>query len=194
MQVVDVDQHLKDEVTMRKRSIAEMAAAQVQAEDVLLIGGGQISVYLAEELVEKENITIITNSISVFSILRDNPGITLISTGGLLRFSNDTLIGLIGEGALRELRADKLFLEVAGVTLDFGLSDSHLADVAMKQAMVKAAREVFLLADHTKFGQESVAQVAPANVVDKLITDNALPASARLEFATLGTEVIVAKI
>jgi DeoR family fructose operon transcriptional repressor len=64
----------------------------------------------------------------------------------------------------------------------------------MKQAMVKAAREVFLLADHTKFGQESVAQVAPANVVDKLITDNALPASARLEFAALGTEVIVAKI
>jgi DeoR family fructose operon transcriptional repressor len=64
----------------------------------------------------------------------------------------------------------------------------------MKQAMVKAAREVILMADHTKFGQESVVQVAAANVVDKLITDNALPASARLEFATLGTEVIVAKV
>ena len=194
LEVVDVDQHLKDEVTMRKRGIAEIAAAQVQAEDVLLIGGGQISVYLAEELMEKENITVITNSINVFRILRDNPGITLISTGGVLRSSNDTLIGLIGEGALRELRADKLFLEVAGVTLDFGLSDARLADVAMKQAMVKAAREVILLADHTKFGQESIVQVATANVVDKLITDNALPASARLEFATLGTEVIVAKV
>lgn len=194
MEVVDVDQHLKDEVTIRKRGIAEKAAAQVQAGDVLLIGGGQISLYLAEELVEKENITVITNSTSVFRTLRDNPGITLISTGGVLRSSNDTLIGLIGEGSLRELRADKLFLEVAGVTLDFGLSDAHLADVAMKQAMVKAAREVILMADHTKFGQESVVQVASANVVDKLITDNALPASARLEFAALGTEVIVAKV
>jgi DeoR/GlpR family transcriptional regulator of sugar metabolism len=149
---------------------------------------------MAEELLEKENITVITNSINVFHILRDNPGITLISTGGVLRSSNNTLIGLIGEGTLRELRADKLFLEVAGVTLDFGLSDDHLADVAMKQAMIKAAREVILLVDHTKFGQESVVQVASANVVDKLITDKALPASVRLQFAALGTEVIVANV
>lgn len=194
LQVVDVDQQLKDEVTIRKRSIAEMAVAQVQAEDVLLISGGQISLFLAKELAEKENITVITNSIRVFNVLCDNPEITLISTGGVFRSSNDTLIGLIGEGVLREMRADKLFLEVAGVTLDFGLSDTHLADVAMKQAMVKAAREVILLADHTKFGQESVAQVAQANAIDKLITDNALPASARLEFATLGVEVIVARV
>jgi DeoR family fructose operon transcriptional repressor len=69
-----------------------------------------------------------------------------------------------------------------------------MTDVAMKQAMVKAAREVILLADHTKFGRESVVQVASADVVDKLITDKALPASARLEFAALGTEVIVAKV
>jgi DeoR/GlpR family transcriptional regulator of sugar metabolism len=194
IEVVDVDQHLKDEVTIKMRGIAEMAAAQVQAEDVLLISGGQTSVYMAEELLEKENITVITNSINVFHILRDNPGITLISTGGVLRSSNNTLIGLIGEGTLRELRADKLFLEVAGVTLDFGLSDDHLADVAMKQAMIKAAREVILLVDHTKFGQESVVQVASANVVDKLITDKALPASVRLQFAALGTEVIVANV
>lgn len=50
-----------------------------------------------------------------------------------------------------------------------------------------------LLADHTKFGQESVVQVAPANVVNKLITDNALPASIRLDLTKLGIEVILAK-
>jgi DeoR/GlpR family transcriptional regulator of sugar metabolism len=194
MEVVDVDQHLKDEVTIKKRGIAEMAAGQVQAEDVLLISSGQTLNYLAEELLGKENITVITNSMSVFDVLRDSPGITLISTGGVLRSSNDTLVGLIGEGALRELRADKLFLGVAGVTLDFGLSDDPMTDVAMKQAMVKASREVILLADHTKFGHESVVQVASADVVDKLITDKALPASARLEFAALGTEVIVSKV
>lgn len=194
MEVVDFDQHLNEEVTIKKRGIAEMAAAQVQAEDVLLISSGQTSDYLAEELLKKENITVITNSMSAFRILRNNPEITLILTGGVLRSANDTLIGSIGEGTLQELRADKLFLEVAGVTFDFGLSDARPADVAMKQAMVNAAREVILLADHTKFGQESVVQVTNANVVDKLITDNALPASARLQFATLGTEVIVANV
>jgi DeoR/GlpR family transcriptional regulator of sugar metabolism len=194
LEVVDVDQNLKDEVTVRKRGIAGMAASQVQAEDVILISAGQISAYLAEELVGAEDITVITNSLQVFDILRGNHRINLISTGGLLRSANETLVGLTGVGALQELRADKLFVEVDGVTLDFGLSDTNMAEATMKQAMLRAARNVVLLADHTKFGQESVVQLAPADVVNTLITDNALAASDRLEFATLGVEVMVAKI
>ena len=53
--------------------------------------------------------------------------------------------------------------------------------------------EVILLADHTKFGQESVVQVAPASVVNKLVTDNALQASIRLDLNKLGIEVIIAR-
>ena len=193
LEIVDAAQHLKDEVSLRKRGIAQIAAEQVQSGDVILVDGGQVTTYLAEELTEKENITVITNSVPVFDILRDKRAITLISTGGLLRPASETLIGPTAEVALRELRADKLFLSVAGISLDFGLSHASLAEVAMKQAMIRAAREVILLADHTKFGQESVVQVAPASVVNKLITDNALPASIRLELNKLGIEVIIAR-
>jgi DeoR/GlpR family transcriptional regulator of sugar metabolism len=193
LEVVDAAQHLKDEVSLRKRGIAQIAAEQVQPGDVILVDGGQVTTFLAEELANKENITVITNSVPVFDILRDQRAITLISTGGLLRHTSQTLIGPTAEVALRELRADKLFLSVAGVSLDFGLSHASLAEVAMKQAMIRAAREVILLADHTKFGQESVVQVAPANVVNKLVTDNALPASIRLDLNKLGIEVIIAR-
>lgn len=194
LEVIDADQNLKDEVALRKRGIAQIAAEQVQPGDVLLINGGQLTICLAEELTTKENITVITNSIPVFDILRDRPNITLISTGGVLRHPSETLIGPTAEAALRELRADKLFLAVTGVSLDFGLSHTNPAEVAMKQAMIRAAREVILLADHTKFEQESVVQVAPANVVNKLITDNALPASTRLDLTKLGIEVIIARV
>ncbi len=194
LEVVDVDQNLKDEVKVRQLGIAEKAAEQAREGDVILISGGQISAYLAEELTQKENITVITNSIRVFDILRSNTAINLILTGGLLRPDSDTLVGLTGENAMRELRVDKLFLEVAGVTLDFGLSDTNLAEVTMKQAMIRAARKVILLADHTKFGQESIVQVAPPNIINQLITDNAIPASTRLDLAKLGIEVLVAEI
>lgn len=193
LEVVDADQNLKDEVALRKRGIAQIAAEQVQAGDVLLIDGGQITICLAEELANKENITVITNSIPVFDILRDRPNITLISTGGVVRHPSETLIGPTAEAALRELRADKLFLAVTGISLEFGLSHTNPAEVAMKQAMIRAAREVILLADHTKFGQESVVQVAPADAVNKLITDNALPASIRLDLTKLGIEIVLAR-
>jgi DeoR/GlpR family transcriptional regulator of sugar metabolism len=129
----------------------------------------------------------------VFETLRDCPGITLIITGGVLSPLSDTLSGPTAELSFRELRADKLFLPATGITLGFGLSHTNLAEVATKQAMIRAAREVIVLADHTKFGQESVVQVAPLSVVTRLITDNALPANTRLDLTKMGIEVSVAR-
>ncbi len=59
--------------------------------------------------------------------------------------------------------------------------------------MIRAAREVILLADHTRFGQESMIQIAPVTAVNQVISDNALPASTRLELSKLGIQVITAK-
>jgi DeoR/GlpR family transcriptional regulator of sugar metabolism len=191
--VIDADQILRDDIASRQRGIARAAADQVKPGDVLLVDSGQTTLYLAEELTRKDNITVITNSIPVFEALRDRPGITLIITGGLLRPSTETLTGPTAEAALRELRADKLFLVATGITLGFGLSHTNMAEVAVKQAMIRASRQTILLADHTVFGRESVMQIGPTKLVNKLITDNALPADQRLELGKLGIEVIIAK-
>jgi DeoR/GlpR family transcriptional regulator of sugar metabolism len=189
LQVIDADQNVRNEVEIRRREIANKAASLVETGDVVLIDGGPIARYLAEELKQKKEITVITNSVIVFDILNRTAGITLISTGGALRYSSQVLVGPTAEGALRELRADKLFLMVSGITLDFGLSHHTISEVTMKQAMIHSAREVILLADHTSFGEESGIQVAPLTVVKKLITDDALPPSTRLEISRVGIQI-----
>jgi len=193
VEVIDAGQILRDDIAVRQRGIARSAAEQVRPGDVVLVDGGQVTTWLAEELAKKEDVTVITNSVPVFESLRNTPGVTLISTGGILRHSSETLVGPTTEAALRELRADKLFLAVTGITLNFGLSHTNVGEVAAKQAMIRAAREVILLADHTVFGRESVMQIGPATLVHKLITDNALPADQRLELGKLGIEVVIAK-
>ena len=193
VEVIDADRILRDDVALRQREIAQAAADQVQPGDVLLVDGGQVNTFLAEALALKDNITVITNSIPVFETLRNRPGITLMSTGGALRHSSETLTGPTAEAGLRELRADKLFLTVTGITLNFGLSHTNMAEAAMKQAMIRAAREVILLADHTLFGRDSVMQIGQATAVHKVITDNALPADHRLELGKLGIEVVIAR-
>jgi DeoR family fructose operon transcriptional repressor len=156
------------------------------------VDGGPIAVYLAEELKHKKEITVITNSVEVFDTLNHTPGIILISTGGTVRYSTQMLVGPTAEGALKELRADKLFLMVSGITISFGLSHHTISEVTMKQAMIKAAREVILLADHTAFGAEVGVQVAPLHAVQRLITDDALPATLRLEILQAGIQIISA--
>jgi DeoR family fructose operon transcriptional repressor len=194
IEIVDVDEDLADEMDLRRREIARQAGELVQPGEVILVDGGPLGTYLAEELKSKESLTIITNSMPVFDVLRQNPENILISTGGAYRHSSQVLVGPQAEGALHELRADKLFLMVAGISFSFGLSHTNISEVTIKQAMIRSAREVILLADHTLLGQESTAQVAPLSVVNTLITDDALPASTRLDLTQRGIEIILATI
>jgi len=193
LEVMEAERLVSDDVDLRQHQIARAGAELVQPSDVLLIDGGQITTYLAEELAKCDNLTVITNSIPVFEALRDRPGITLMSTGGVMRRASDTLVGPTAEAALCELRANKLFLVVAGLTPGFGMSHTNPGEVAMKQAMIRAAREVILLADHTVFGRDSVVQVGPVTLIHKVVTDNAVLASQRLELSKLGIEVIIGK-
>jgi ribose transport system substrate-binding protein len=193
LEVIDAEASRREDINVRQRDIARMAAAMVAPGDVVLIDAGPITTFLAEALADRQSITVITNSIGAIEALRDRPGITLIVTGGLLAMGSDALSGPTAEQSLRELRADKLFLSAAGVTPEFGISHDSLAEVATKQAMIRVAREVVLLADHTRFGEESVTQVAPLRVLSRVITDNALPATTRLELSKTGIEVIIAR-
>ena len=191
LQVIDADQNVRDEVDLRRRQIAIKAASLVETGDVVLVDGGAIAPYLAGELKQKTGITVITNSVIVFEILNRAPGITLISTGGVVRYSSQMLVGPTAEGALKELRADKLFLMVSGITLDFGLYHDTFSEVTIKQAMLRSAREVIVLADHTAFGADVGIQVAPLEVAHKLITDDALPPSIRLDISKTGIQIML---
>lgn len=192
LQIIDADQNVRDEVELRRRQIAIKAATLVNPGDVVLIDGGPIAPYLARELKQKKDITVITNSVFVFDTLNRTPDIILISTGGAVRYSTQMLVGPTAEGALKELRADKLFLMVSGISLDFGLSHHTISEVTMKQAMIRSAREVILLADHTAFGAEVGIQVAPLKAVHLLITDDVLPPSTRLEISKAGIQIVLA--
>jgi DeoR/GlpR family transcriptional regulator of sugar metabolism len=192
LHIIDVDQNVQEEVELRRRAIARKAASLVQAGEVILVDGGPMATYLAEALRGHDDITVITNSMGVFNTLNPRPGITLISTGGAIRYSSQVLVGPTAEGTLKELRADKLFLMVGGISLDFGLSHTNISEVTVKQAMIRSAREVILLADHTSFSTESIIQVAPLSVVNVLVTDDALEPGVRLNITKMGIRVLLA--
>jgi DeoR/GlpR family transcriptional regulator of sugar metabolism len=195
MESLDFEQTIKDELFLRRIEIASRAAREVKPKDTIFIDSGSISVELAKKLQEHKNITVITNSMAVLEILKDSkPDITLISTGGALRRNSQAFVGPNAETSLKEFRIDKLYLMVSGVSTNFGLSHTDISEVTIKQLMIRSAREVILLADHTCFQEEALIHVAPITAVHKLITDDALPASIRLEFGTLGISVILASM
>jgi DeoR/GlpR family transcriptional regulator of sugar metabolism len=191
-EIIEADQGLKGEIELCRTEIARSAASNVKEGDVILIDAGPISALLARELLRASGVTVVTNSMAVLETLQANEQIILIGVGGALRPGSRVFVGPTAEAMLKEMRISKLFLMATGVSLGFGVSHAVISEVTIKQAMIRAAREIVLLADHTCFGKEELIQVAPLSAIHKIITDDALPASTRLELSKQGIQVVLA--
>ena len=189
LQSVDASQDAAQEIDMLKRSIGRAAARLVNAGDTIILDSGRTTAYLAQYLRGRQNITVITNSVPVLAELGNEPGITVVATGGTLRRESMALSGPAAEASLYDLRADKAFITGTGVSLDFGLSNTNIQEATVKLMMVKAAREVILLADHTKLGVESLVKVAPLQMIHRLVTDAGINPQLRWAFIERGIEV-----
>lgn len=92
-------------------------------------------------------------------------------TGGTLRGSNYALVGSGAEQSLQGLRVSRAFLSGSGLTAERGLSTSNMLSASVDRALVQAAGEVVVLADHTKLGSDTMFQTVPTDLITRLVTD-----------------------
>jgi DeoR/GlpR family transcriptional regulator of sugar metabolism len=177
------------EQASEKRRIGAAAAALVEEGDTIFIGSGTTTEALALSLLGCQNITVITNSLIIINHLAQDSGISVISTGGVLRASEFSFIGHLTEQALQELRPNKVFMGIRAIDLARGLTNDHMPEVSTDRVIIHSAPEVILLADHTKFSKVSTAFVAPLTVVHKIITDTGTPAAILTAILAEGIEV-----
>ena len=157
-----------------KQSIAKEAYKFIDDNDTVMCDGSTTVLELAKLLVkdEKKGLTILTNSVNMVNLLKDCKDITLIQIGGEFRSHNNSTMGKISERTIRDLRVDKSFIGLNGVALGYGYSVTNFDDAAVKREMLKAAKQSFVLADNSKFGDSYLAKVADdEGEVDFLITD-----------------------
>ena len=62
---------------------------------------------------------------------------------------------------------------------------------SVKKALIDAARRTVVLADHTKFGREDFARVAPLSAIDTVITDSGLDPELAEDMENAGPRVVV---
>jgi len=177
---------------LEKQRIGQAAAALVQDGETIFLASGTTTLAVAYHLRSRHNLTVITNSLPVMNVLANEPGITLIGIGGMLRQSELSFIGHIAEQAIAELRADKVFISIYALSLEQGLTSDYLPEILTDRAILKIGREVILVADHTKFGRVSSALVAPLASVHRIVTDSAAPPDMVETLRQMGIDVILA--
>jgi len=124
-------------------------------------------------------LTVVTNSLPAAAALHrpEDLELDVVLTGGT-RTPSDALVGPVATSTLAKLRVDVLVLGVHGIDPDAGLTTPNLLEAETNRALVGAANRVVVAADHTKWGEVALARIAPLDMVDVLVTDDALPTAA----------------
>lgn len=191
-EAIDVNDDFAAEIRDLRRLIGKLAASYVNDGETIILDAGSTTKSMAQFLHSKRCLTVVTNSLDVFKELQGNPSINLKLTGGDFYAPAQSFVGRGAQLFLSELRADKAFLVAAGVSASFGISSAEASEAEVRRAMVHAAREVVLLADHTVVDTDSNFRVVPLDHAHTVITDAGLHLSQSHELAQLGLKVITA--
>lgn len=155
-------------VTEKKR-IAERAAELVQDGDAIIIDSGTTTGHFAR-LLRDRRLTVVTNALNVATDLIDGPQIDLHFCGGALRRGPVAAVGQVAAKFFESVRCDRLFMGVDGIESTGTMTVPNVEEAMVKQLMMRAAREVFVLADHSKLGRNSLGVIGGLGSVTALIT------------------------
>ena len=163
---------LNSEAKMR---IANTAATLIEEGDTLILDSGSTAFEVVSHLKEYKNLTVITYDLMIAVELSTNSNVNVIVVGGIVRNNLYSLHGALTLQALSDLHVDKVLLTADAVDAEWGVTNATIEGASIKQALVKAADEVILLADRSKFGRRALARVAPISSLDCVVADGDLP-------------------
>lgn len=177
-----------------KKAIAKLAAELINEGDTVLIDSGSTTEEIAKELADAKSLTIVTNALNIVSQFTDNPGITVIVPGGVLRHSSFSLAGTSSEQNLNEYYCDKVLLGVDAIDVRHGIFTPHIQEANFNRAMIRNSKEVIVVTDSSKFNKRSLTKIAEISAVHTIVTDSGLTNDLRKILEDQGIRVIIAEI
>lgn len=175
-----------------KARIATLALSEVPDGGTVVLDAGTTTIRLAEMLPIDRELQVVTSSLPIATVLAGRPNLTLHLVGGTVRGRTLAAVGPWAERALADIHADVVFLGTNGITPERGVTTPDLGEAAVKRALVRAARRVVVLADHTKVGRSDFAKVASLEEIDLLITDSGIDHELHAELENAGLAVLTA--
>src|SRR3954469_5951400 len=140
-----------------KDRLGAAAAALVEDGQTVMVDIGTSTLQLARHL-HGRRITVVTTNVAVVEELLPDPDIELVLPGGIVRRNYRSLVGVVAEDSLRQLKADVAVLGTSAVDAELGVWDTTMVEVPIKRLMIAAAHCVVLLADAAKFSMAGVAR------------------------------------
>ena len=160
-----------------KQAIGALVAEYIPNRSSLFINIGTTNEEVARSLVNHSGLRVITNSLNVAGILSENESIEILVAGGVVRHRDRGVVGESAVDFIRQFKVDYGIIGISGIDRDGTLLDFDYREVRAARAIMENSRNVFLVADHTKFGRNAMVRLGEIQEVDSLFTDAPPPVS-----------------
>lgn len=178
-----------DQHDSEKRRIALRAVAELPDTGSVIIDSGSTLSRFAEAIPNDSTLRVVTNSLPIAHALADHGPMEVIVLGGKVRKNTLAMVDSDAIAAIEPLQVDTLFISSDGVTPSSGLTTPYREEARLKQAMIRSARRVVALIDHSKFGQDHFIRFAEWSDIDVLVTNKEVNPAVIAEIEALGTTV-----
>ena len=162
-----------------KDAIAARAAELIPDNSSLFINIGTTTECVAEHLVGRTGMLVITNNINVANTLWPSGGLEVMIAGGSIRSTDGGIVGSSPEEFVNRFKADYAVIGCSAIDPDGELFDYDLREVRVTQAIIRRSRAVIVVTDSMKFERHAPVRIADLADIDTLVTDAGLSARSR---------------
>ena len=134
-----------------------------------------------------------TNSLPVANLFASDAKSDLVFIGGNVCPRTGVVRGPYADQMLAQIRVRKTILSTAAVSEE-GFFNNNMLLVETERAMMRAGREVIVVADSSKFGHQSLGHVCSLATVDYIVVDSQISDTWRHKLEAAGVKLIVAEV
>jgi len=180
-----------------KKNIAEAAFEMINSGDTILLDDSSTSYYLSMCILAhpEKKIVVVTNGIKCANELSNASHVELHVVGGYVGGqSNGHLPAILGDDAIATIQSfhvDKGFIGVHSINFDVGLTSIAVPQMQIKRAIINSSKQLYVLADHSKFENGYLSVVCPLNDEFTIITDSGIDKSIESKAKELKLNMII---
>ena len=173
-----------------KRNIAAECASRIPNGASVFINIGTTTEAVARELLNHDNLLVVTNNLNIANILSANKNCEIILAGGILRRLDGGIVGGLTVEMVKQFKFDYSILGCSAIDTDGDLLDYDGQEIIVSQTAINRSRQVIIVADHLKFERKAPLTSCSLSDINIIITDKPLSEKLKINCKTWKTEII----
>ncbi len=156
--------------SIKKRQLCQVAANMINNNDIIFIDSSTTTLQMAEFIDAKSQITVITNGITLATMLAKK-GVKTYCTGGEIFENSLAHFGSFAEEFIQKFNIDMLFFSCHGISENGMLTDPSLPETQIRKTAINQSKKIVFLCDESKFSLTAPYNLIPIQKIDYIITN-----------------------